>query len=112
MIEEQRERVFAALGDTMRRLLIEKLATGETKTATELASELPITRQGVAKHMKILVEAGLVRSNRVGRETIYILTPQSLTLVAEWVATITEQWDERLQKLYAYVVDQDDTHEQ
>lgn len=44
------ERVFAALSDSRRRQLLEKLAQGESKTTTELANELPITRQGVAKH--------------------------------------------------------------
>ena len=57
--------------------------------------------------MKILAEAGLVRSNRVGSETIYVLTPQSLALTSEWVTAIMAQWDARLQKLYECLVDEE-----
>ena len=68
-------RVFDALADPNRRYVVEALAERETATATELAAELPVTRQAVAKHLAALNEAGLVESRREGRETRYELTP-------------------------------------
>src|SRR3954453_15360072 len=59
--------VFAALGDATRRTVYERLAAGST-TATQLAAELPVTRQAVAKHLAVLEDAGLVRAERAGRE--------------------------------------------
>src|SRR6266576_7241095 len=57
-------RVFDALADPNRRYVLEALASRETATATELAAELPVTRQAVAKHLVALNEAGLVESQR------------------------------------------------
>ena len=72
--------VFSALADPSRRHVMDYLATRGTATATELTGELPITRQAVAKHLATLSEAGLVESERAGRETRYRLTPSG----AEW----------------------------
>ena len=51
------------------------IAERGTATATELTGELPITRQAVTKHLVTLADAGLVESERLGRETRYRLTP-------------------------------------
>ena len=72
--------VFGALADPSRRQVIGYLSERGTATATELTGELPITRQAVAKHLATLSEAGLVESERAGRETRYRLTPSG----AEW----------------------------
>ncbi|MBV7338467.1 metalloregulator ArsR/SmtB family transcription factor [Chloroflexi bacterium TSY] len=106
------ERVFAALSDSRRRQLLEKLALGESKTTTELASELPITRQGVAKHLNILAQAELVQAERSGRETHYSFNPQPLVKTTAWIAAITEQWDRRLRKLEDYLLSQNPSEEQ
>src|SRR2546430_517045 len=68
-------RVFDALADANRRYVLEALAERETATATELASELPVTRQAVAKHLAALSEAGLVEGRRAGPAPRYELTP-------------------------------------
>jgi len=107
MPKDLEHRVFAALADPMRRLLIEQLSAGGTKTATEFAQELPITRQGVSKHLKILAKANLVSMQQEGREKRYSLTPQPLTQTVSWVEAVTEQWNERLQALYDYLVAED-----
>ncbi len=70
---------FAALADPTRRHVIDLLADREAVTATELARDLPITRQAVSKHLATLADAGLVTSQRSGRETRYRLTPAPLT---------------------------------
>ena len=54
--------------------MIGYLSAQGTATATELTGELPMTRQAVAKHLVTLADAGLVESERRGRETRYRLT--------------------------------------
>lgn len=76
--------VFSALADPSRRHLMDYLASRGTATATELTGELPITRQAVAKHLATLAGAGLVSSERRGRETRYRLT------------VVGREWDDRL----------------
>jgi len=79
--------VFGALADPNRRQVIGYLSEQGTATATELTGELPMTRQAVAKHLATLADAGLVESERRGRETRYRLTVAG------------EEWDDRLDAL-------------
>jgi DNA-binding transcriptional ArsR family regulator len=79
--------VFSALADPSRRHVLGYIADHGTATATELTGELPITRQAVAKHLATLSHAGLVESERAGRETRYRLT------------TTGAEWDDRLDAL-------------
>jgi DNA-binding transcriptional ArsR family regulator len=91
--------VFTALADPTRRHLIEGLSRGGTVTASGLASELPISRQAVAKHLAALREAKLVDCSRVGRETRYELRPERLEDAARWIESVGAEWDERLGSL-------------
>ena len=91
--------VFEALADPTRRRLVGMLAARDTATATELAAELPVTRQAVAKHLAALDAAGLVAGRRLGRETRYRLTPGPLEDAAAWMARVGAEWDERLAAL-------------
>lgn len=88
--------IFDALADGNRRELVMRLAGRDTATATELSAELPLTRQGVAKHLAALREAGLVAPQRRGRETRYRLTPAPLGDAISWMASVEARWDERL----------------
>jgi len=91
--------VFDALGDPSRRTLVREIAARGDATATELAAELPVTRQAVSKHLTALGEAGLVEAERVGRETRYRLTPGPLTDAAAWIDRVGGEWDSRLDRL-------------
>lgn len=91
--------VFAALGDPVRRGVLERLSRGGTVTASALAAKLPISRQAVAKHLAALREARLVEANRVGRETRYSLRTESLDEAARWIQTVSAEWDDRLEAL-------------
>jgi DNA-binding transcriptional ArsR family regulator len=91
--------VFSALSDPSRRKLLETLAARESASLTELASQLPVTRQAVSKHLAALAHAGLVDSARTGRETHYSLTPQPLDDALAWMERIGDRWDERLARL-------------
>src|SRR5262245_41532746 len=92
-------RVFDALADPNRRYVVEALAERGTATATELAAELNVSRQAVAKHFAALSDAGLVESRREGRETRYELTPQPLAGALDWMADVGGKWDARLGRL-------------
>jgi DNA-binding transcriptional ArsR family regulator len=92
-------RVFDALADPNRRYVVEALAQRPTATATELAAELPVTRQAVSKHLVALGEAGLVESRREGRETRYRLTPGPLGEAMDWMGAVGAAWDARLARL-------------
>jgi DNA-binding transcriptional ArsR family regulator len=95
--------IFAALADPMRRKLLTNLAENSPRTATQLAQEYPITRQGILKHLHILEAAGLVQVHQEGREKRYILTPEPLTELDEWIRQISNKWDERLLRLKIFL---------
>jgi DNA-binding transcriptional ArsR family regulator len=99
--------IFSALADPNRRFLLEALAEREHATATELAAELPVTRQAVAKHLASLSDAGLVSGSRSGRETRYHLTPGPLSEAASWLEQVEGQWDERLTSLRSHLAGED-----
>lgn len=96
--------VFDALADPNRRYVVEALAQRETATATELAAEMTVTRQAVAKHLAALNEAGLVESRREGRETRYELTPGPLATAMDWMAGVGADWDSRLARLREHLI--------
>ncbi len=91
--------VFAALADPTRRGLLEAVAARGDATATQLAAELPISRQAVAKHLAVLQEAGLVASSRAGREQRFVPTPAPLGEAIGWMTTLGGRWDARLAAL-------------
>ena len=91
--------VFDALADGNRRRLLILLAERGGATATELAADLPVTRQAIVKHLAGLRAAGLVEPERRGRETRYRLTPAPLGDAAAWLAAVGAEWDDRLNAL-------------
>jgi DNA-binding transcriptional ArsR family regulator len=98
-LDDQAGAVFAALADPTRREIARLLADCGPLTPTELAATLPITRQGVTKHLLALEQAGLVASSRHGRETRYRLTPRPFEVAALWMAALGAEWDDRLESL-------------
>ena len=97
--------VFSALSDPTRRQVIERLVARGGASATELAEELPVSRQAIAKHLVALNEAGLVTSEQSGRQKRYRLTPQPMGEVVGWMAEVGAQWDARLGALRREVGD-------
>jgi DNA-binding transcriptional ArsR family regulator len=90
--------VFSALADPTRRRLLSAIAA-HPATATELAVELPISRQAVVKHLNTLQQAGLLERERDGRDVRYRVTPEPLSDAVTWLAEVGGQWDARLAAL-------------
>ncbi len=89
------ETVLAGLADPTRRRILELLSDGGG-TATTLATDLPVSRQAVVKHLATLEQAGLVEARREGREVRYSLCPERLADTARWMSRLAEEWDQRL----------------
>ena len=82
--------VFRALADPTRRLLLDRLFERDGRTLTELESQLEMTRFGVMKHLKILEEAGLVVTQKSGREKLHFLNPVPIRLIHDrWIDKYT-----------------------
>jgi DNA-binding transcriptional ArsR family regulator len=90
------EEVLTALADPTRRRILDLLAARGEATATILAAELPVTRQGVVRHLAALDRAGLVAGQRRGREVRYRVRPERLSSTARWMDQVAAQWDARL----------------
>ena len=100
---EHEQALFVALADPMRRSLLVNLAEHSPRTATQLAEDYPITRQGILKHLTILEDAGLVAVHQAGREKRYTLTPEPLEELDQWIEDIGAKWDERLLRLKTWL---------
>jgi DNA-binding transcriptional ArsR family regulator len=98
MPEDTSGAVFSALADPTRRQLLSAIAA-HPATATELAGELPISRQAVVKHLNTLAHAGLVDRERDGRDVRYRVTPEPLSKALTWIAQVGGEWDTRLAAL-------------
>jgi DNA-binding transcriptional ArsR family regulator len=94
------DRVFRALADPSRRLLLDRLFQRDGRTLTELESELEMTRFGVMKHLRVLEDAGLVVSRRAGRSKLHFLNPVPIRLIQDrWIDKYTELQVSALVKL-------------
>jgi len=81
------DEVFKALADPTRRSLLDELFERDGQTLSELEGRLPMTRFGVMKHLRVLEEAGLVKTRKRGREKLHFLNPVPLYGIYErWIA--------------------------
>ena len=84
--------VFNALGDSTRRLLLDRLFERDGRTLTELESDLAMTGFGVMKHLKLLEEAGLVVARKSGRGKLHFLNPVPIRVIHNrWIDKDTER---------------------
>ncbi len=91
--------VFAALADPTRRGVLSRLSAGGPLTATQLARDVPVSRQAVVKHLSLLADAGLVTGVRQGREVRFEVEAGTLAGAQAWLAQVGDQWDSRLRAL-------------
>jgi DNA-binding transcriptional ArsR family regulator len=94
-----RARVFAALGDKTRLLLVAKLCAGEPCSITHLSEDSKITRQAITKHLRVLERAGIVRSAHSGRERLFEFDPEPLEGLKEYLDFVSGQWDKARSRL-------------
>jgi DNA-binding transcriptional ArsR family regulator len=95
--------VFAALGDRTRLSLLARLSDGRPRSITALSGDTRLTRQAVTKHLRVLENAGLVRMDRVGRESRFAFRPAPIAEVRSYLDGVSRQWDEALSRLRAHV---------
>jgi DNA-binding transcriptional ArsR family regulator len=97
--------IFAALGDETRLRLVARLCTDGPMSISRLTDGAGVTRQAITKHLHVLAEAGVVRSLRHGRESIWELEPRQLEEARRCLDLISQQWDESLGRLKRLVED-------
>ena len=91
------EEVFVALADPTRRAILAALAADGPATATDLATQLPITRQAIAKHLVLLAEAGLVAAEPGERRRVrYRLQSAPMQVAQQFLAALARDWDSQL----------------
>lgn len=95
--------VFFALGDGTRLSVVTKLGAGGALSATALSQGAKVTRQAVAKHLRVLEGAGLVTHERRGREVLYALEPRCLEDARAFLDRVSATWDRRIERLRAMV---------
>ena len=95
--------VFAALADETRLSLLSKLTAGEPLSIARLSAGSDITRQAVTKHLRVLEDAKLISSHRTGRETRFSLCTDTLSHATRTLQSISDQWDQALARLKAFV---------
>jgi DNA-binding transcriptional ArsR family regulator len=102
MNEAQVDATFRALGDPTRRAVVQRLCLGPA-SMTELSQPFPITLPTFSKHLGVLEECGLVRSQKVGRVRTYRLVPKRLEQAEGWLSQQRRLWERRLDQLDDYL---------
>ena len=102
MATDQLSLTFAALADPTRRAILARLSSGEASVA-ELAKPFQISAPAVTKHLKVLQKAGLVTQGRRAQWRPCQLEAQPLREVHDWVDQYRRFWEERLDRLEAYL---------
>src|SRR5919204_268811 len=102
---EDVDRVFHALADPNRRVIVERLSRGPA-SVSELARPLPMSLPAVMQHLHVLETSGLVRSEKIGRVRTCRIEPAALRTVERWVAGRRTSWERRLDRLDDYLAEQ------
>jgi len=100
-----RAMVFAALGDETRLAVLAKLGNGVPQSISRLTHGTRLSRQAITKHLRVLERAGVVRSVRAGRESLFVLQPRSIDGVRKYLDEISRQWNDALLRLKSLVAD-------
>lgn len=93
------DELWSAVGDPMRRQMLDLLLTDGSGTATTLSERLPITRQAVAKHLGVLDRVGLVHATPSGRERLYEVDEAQLARAVAQLSSVGATWDARLRRI-------------
>ena len=96
------DRVFHALSDATRRDILARLDHGNLGV-TELCEDYQMSLPAVAKHVRVLEQAKLVKTAKKGRVRTVVAQPKNLKIAADWVAHYERYWDDALARFAAYV---------
>jgi DNA-binding transcriptional ArsR family regulator len=103
---ESVDRVFHALADPNRRVIVERLSRGPA-SVSELARPLPMSLPAVVQHLHVLEASGLVRSEKIGRVRTCRIEPAALRPVEQWISARRLSWERRLERLDEYLAESD-----
>jgi ArsR family transcriptional regulator, cadmium/lead-responsive transcriptional repressor len=93
------DELWSAIGDPMRRRLLDLLLADGDGTATTLSEHLPVTRQAVTKHLGVLDRVGLVHATSAGRERRYRVDDAQLARAVAQLSAVGSAWDARLARI-------------
>lgn len=96
------DRTFSALADPTRRTILERLGRGPA-TIGELARPFGMSLTGLKKHIRILEEARLVSTEKIGRSRECRLGPGRLDDATRWIETYRRRWERRLDRFESYL---------
>ncbi len=102
--QEELDRAFAALADPTRRGILRRLGQ-DSASITELAQPFGLSLTGCKKHVRVLEDAGLVRTEKTGRTRLCSLGPRRLEDVQAWIETYREMLDARLDRFGELLAD-------
>jgi len=91
--------LWSAIGDPIRRQILDLLLAAGDGTSTTLSERLPVTRQAVAKHLNVLQRAQLVSSRAAGREVRFRVDDAQLERAVAQLTAVGSAWDARLQRI-------------
>lgn len=92
------DNLWSAIGDPIRRTVIDLLLTAGPGTATSLSARLPVTRQAVSKHLAILNRVGLVHASPSGRERHYRVDEMQLARTVAQMSAVGAAWNALLRR--------------
>lgn len=95
--------IFAALGDNTRLSLLTRLQDGHSHAIVELTDGTGLTRQAISKHLHILENAGLVISEKSGRESRYLFDADGIQKAQAYLDMASAQWDAAIMRLKDFV---------
>jgi DNA-binding transcriptional ArsR family regulator len=101
------DRVFQALADPTRRIMVERLSRGPA-SVSELAKPFAMSLPAVVQHLQVLEASGIVRSEKIGRVRTCRIQPEALRTVEEWIAARRASWERRLDRLGAFLAEPED----
>ncbi|MDH6108115.1 DNA-binding transcriptional ArsR family regulator [Kitasatospora sp. MAP12-15] len=93
------DELWSAVGDPIRRRMLDLLLADGGGTATTLSERLPVTRQAVAKHLGVLGRVGLVHDTPSGRERRYDVDEAQLARAVAQLSSVGAAWDARLHRI-------------
>jgi len=102
------DRAFQALGDPTRRALLERLGPGPISipmSVSKLAEPFQMTLAAIVQHLRVLEEAGLVKTEKVGRVRSCRIEAAGLRAAEEWLRARRPEWDRQLDRLEEFLAD-------